>query len=97
MSTSYSGLVTQFQFGSADDSTGPVGFTITDIKNREYTGIMEGKIASLSSASYAIIFTIAMMNGYEVEVTSENSDSTYNRVVLLSPDMMEHGLDPISL
>lgn len=97
MSTSYSGLVTQFRFGSADDNSGPVGFTITDIKNREYTGVMEGKTASLSSASYAIIFTIAMTNGYEVEVTSNNNDGTYNRVVLLSPDMMDHGLDPIPL
>jgi hypothetical protein len=94
VSTSYSGLVTQFYFGSADDNSGPVGFTITDIKNREYIGVMEGKTASLSSASYAIIFTTAMMNGYEVEVTSANNDGTYDRVVLLSPDMMEHGLDP---
>lgn len=96
MSTSYIGFVTQFQFGSAADSSGPISFTLTDFKEREYLGTMEQKAESLSSASYAIIFTAALINGYPVEVTSYNSDSTYNRVVLLTPGMTKSGLDPVS-
>ncbi|VVE58457.1 hypothetical protein PHO31112_05321 [Pandoraea horticolens] len=96
MSTSYIGFVTQFQFGSATDSSGPIIFKLTDIKGREYPGTMEQKAESFSSASYAIIFTSALINGYPIEVSSYNNDSTYNRVVLLSPDAAKNVLDPVS-
>lgn len=96
MSTSYIGFVTQFQFGSAADSSGPISFTLADFQEREYLGTMEQKAESLSSASYAIIFAAALINGYPVEVTSYNGDSTYNRVVLFTPGMTKSGLDPAS-
>jgi hypothetical protein len=95
VSTSYIGFVTQFQFGSAADSSGPISFRLTDTKDREYFGTMEQKAESLSSASYAIIFTTALINGYPVEVSSYNSDSTYNRVVMLTPGATKSSLDPV--
>ncbi|HTK00448.1 MAG TPA: hypothetical protein VL522_12545 [Bordetella sp.] len=81
------GYITRFDVSAKD---GPISaritFTIVNEDAEEIVGAMYFDASSVAADSYAIIFTMAMVNAYEVIVRRKQGDSLYSSVQLLLPD-----------
>lgn len=81
------GYIAQFDVSAKDGPVSPpMSFTIVDADGAEIFGAMYFDASSAAADSYAIIFTTAMVNVYEVVVTKKKGDIRYSSVQLLLPD-----------
>jgi hypothetical protein len=80
------GYITQFDVSATD---GPISaritFTIVNADADEIFGAMYFDVSSAAADSYALIFTMAMVNAYEVVVRRKQGDILYSSVQLLLP------------
>jgi hypothetical protein len=81
------GGVTMFQFGDAA-SPGLVRFQVTDSKKKTHKGRMQYRFDDQSSSGFALLFTTAMVNGYQVEAvysSTQDDEVVCTSIRLVSP------------